>query len=442
MPSLSRLPRPWLTQLPGEGPAAPEASDPRGLWLSVARFVRSGRIGSEQLSRRGTRWWLAAGILAAAGFAAERPWVLPPVDGEASGGFTPLLLPGAPPVQWKLTVSSARPRERDATVEIAGPGLKLAARAVLDPRGEGTWIVDSGTVDLGEWYGWLVPRVAPAAGATSLSGTLAVRGAGTWRAGELGGRVELSLRDGRYEDSARKLTIEGLAAELRIGDLISRRTEGEQEVTWTGGRYDTVPFGAGRVAFQFDGRSVRVHSARLAVLGGEIETGELTVSTETADVAVTARVRGLDLGRMLFLLPPVLAAAQGRLDGSLELQRGAAGIQIGVGRLSLRRGESAELRLAPTPGLLSTQLPPSVRQHYPGLVQLETGGIPLKADVLEVTLTPAGDPDGRTAAVRIEGGPVDPNLRAPVVLQVNVRGPLDSLVKFGTDSRLRFGDGR
>lgn len=391
---------------------------------------------------RGARSYLAACVFAAAGFGAERPWIIPPVDGEASGEFTALLLPGAPPVQWKLAVSSARPRERDATVEITGPGLKLVAHAVLDARGDGTWTVDSGTVDLGEWYGWVVPRVAPAAGAASLSGTLVIRGAGTWRAGGLGGRVELSLRDGRYEDAARKLSVEGLAADLRIGDLLTRRTEGEQEVTWTSGRYDTVPFGAGRVAFQFDGRSVRVHSARLAVLGGEIETGELTVSTATAEVAVKARVSGVDLGRMLFLLPPVLAAAQGRLDGSLSLQRGADGIQIGVGRLSLRQGESAELRLAPTPGLLSTQLPPSVRQHYPGLVQLETGGIPLKADVLEVTLTPAGDSEGRTAAVRIEGGPVDPNLRAPVVLQVNVRGPLDSLVKFGTDSRLRFGDGR
>jgi len=33
-------------------------------------------------------------------------------------------------------------------------------------------------------------------------------------------------------------------------------------------------------------------------------------------------------------------------------------------------------------------------------------------------------------------------LRAPIDLTINVRGPLESLVKFGTNSRLRFGGGR
>ena len=86
---------------------------------------------------RRLRPWLAACLFAAAGFAADRPWIFPPIDGESSGEFTALLLPGAPPVKWRLVVSSARPRERNATMEIAGPGLQLSARAVLDPRGEG-----------------------------------------------------------------------------------------------------------------------------------------------------------------------------------------------------------------------------------------------------------------------------------------------------------------
>jgi hypothetical protein len=44
--------------------------------------------------------------------------------------------------------------------------------------------------------------------------------------------------------------------------------------------------------------------------------------------------------------------------------------------------------------------------------------------------------------VSITGGPADPALRAPVVLEVNVRGPLDQVVAFGTHSRLRFGAGK
>ena len=83
-----------------------------------------------------------------------------------------------------------------------------------------------------------------------------------------------------------------------------------------------------------------------------------------------------------------------------------------------------------------------MRRHYPGLVQLEAGGVPLRARELEVLLTPAGDPEGRTARVRLKGGPADPALQAPVDLEVNVRGPLDSLVQFGTHHRVRFGADR
>jgi hypothetical protein len=83
-----------------------------------------------------------------------------------------------------------------------------------------------------------------------------------------------------------------------------------------------------------------------------------------------------------------------------------------------------------------------VRQYYPGLVALETGGIPLRADRLELVMSAAGDEKGRTAVVALEGGPADPALRAPVVINVNVRGPLDQVVAFGTHSRLRFGGGK
>ena len=65
-----------------------------------------------------------------------------------------------------------------------------------------------------------------------------------------------------------------------------------------------------------------------------------------------------------------------------------------------------------------------------------------RARVLEMTFTPLGDAEGRTAWVHLVGGPSDPELTAPIDTRVNVRGPLDKLVKIGadmsTDSRLRF----
>jgi hypothetical protein len=65
--------------------------------------------------------------------------------------------------------------------------------------------------------------------------------------------------------------------------------------------------------------------------------------------------------------------------------------------------------------------------------------MPLRAESLEVTFTPTGDDAGRTAWVHVTGGPADPALRAPIDLTMNVRGPLQQLIQFGTNSRLRFG---
>ena len=381
-------------------------------------------------------------VLTAWGLAAEpnRPWVLPPIDGELAGEFTPLFLPGAPPVRWKIDIQTARPRERTLAYTIEGPGLNVRGGAVLDPHGEGTWTLTAATIDLAEWFGWTASRYFPVSAGASLSGTLAARGEGSWRGGVLGGRAEVSLRDGRFEDPAQKVVVEGLAFQVVISDLVARRTAAAQGMTWLGGHYDAFPFGPGRVEFALDGDAVRISDATLAIFGGELRTGAVVLSTTKPDMTVAAQMRGIDLEKILFLLPPVLAAAQGRLDGRIALQRDAVGIQIGVGRLSLRSGETADLRFVPTPGLLSSRLPAAVKASYPGLGQLETGGIPLRAEMLELILTPAGDAEGRTATVHIEGGPADPALKAPVVLQINVRGPLDSLVKFGTQSKLRFGN--
>lgn len=381
--------------------------------------------------------------LAAAGRAGPAAgWLLPPLDGELTGEFTPLLLPGAPPLQWKLSVRSVRPRLRSAHCEIDAAGLRLRGAAELDPAGEGGWTLSEAAIDLGQWFGWVVTRVMPDASATSLGGKLAVRGAGSWRGGVLSGSVELELRDGRYEDPVRKLVVEGLELQLTIEDLTARRSAAQQILTWTGGHFDTIPFGKGTVVFAVEGETIRVAKATVAVLGGELQIGPTLFAAGKPDFTVTAQMRGLEIQQTLFLLPPVLAAAQGRLDGQLALRRSDAGIQVGAGQLSLRPGDTADLRFTPTPGLLSAHLPAAVRQHYPGLGEMETGGIPLRAERLEVLLTPAGDEDGRTASVRIEGGPANAALKSPVVLQLNVRGPLDSVVKIGTSDKLRFGGGK
>ena len=59
-------------------------------------------------------------------------------------------------------------------------------------------------------------------------------------------------------------------------------------------------------------------------------------SLKRFELSVLARVTGLEVGQLLPLLPPVLAEAAGRLDGSFTVRRDNSGIQIGAGRLMLQ----------------------------------------------------------------------------------------------------------
>ncbi|MGH7945049.1 MAG: intermembrane phospholipid transport protein YdbH family protein [Opitutaceae bacterium] len=372
---------------------------------------------------------------------AAEAWKLPPLDGELAGEFSVPLLDPAPRLKWTLTLRTGKPRERTVGFLIEGAGMRVRGEALLDPAGEGTWRIFEAEVDLAEWFR-VTPLFVPGTAGITTGGNLTFTGSGTWRDGAIGGTGTVSLREGRIDDPTHKILLEGISVDVEFADIATLRTAPAQVFTWRSGRYDVVPLGVGRIEFDMDADEVRVTSSLIDVFGGELQIGSLVMSMQRPEFTVDAKMVGVDVGQVLFLLPPVLTDARGRLDGHVALKRDASGLQLGAGNLSLRPGETAQLRLAPTPGLLSSSLPPMVLQHYPGLKKIEMGEAPLRAEELEVTFTPEGDAEGRTARVHVVGGPVDPNLRAPINLNVNVRGPLQSLIRFGTNSRLRFGAGR
>jgi hypothetical protein len=387
-------------------------------------------------------WIFFAGLVAWPGATRAAEFSLPPVSGELSGDYTPLNLPGAPTLHWQLGVALDKGDTRALTLLAEGSGTTLRLALELTDLASGTWRIEEGKAEIAPWLAAVLPRFGSEFVGASAAGRVEAKGEGTWQDGQPAGRATIMLRDGRLDDPAHKLSLEGVALDLAIDDLAARRSAPAQTLTWTSGRYDVVPLGAGRIEFALAGDEVRVTAATLSAFGGELQLGEFVISLARPEFAVTARATALDVQQLLPLLPPVLAEAHGRLDGFLTLKRDASGIQIGAGRLALRQGEAADLRLAPRPGLLSASLPPTVLKYYPGLGQIETGQIPLRAELLEIQFTPQGDADGRTASVHLAGGPVDPKLRAPVDLVVNVRGPLESLVKLGTNSRLHFGGAR
>lgn len=410
-------------------------------------FRRVVAAASERLRAwrpAGRRLWfiLTVGAVAIAGPAWSAELRLPLIEGELRGVFTALKIPGAPELRWKVGVTRMGPagREMDLTVDAAGTAIR--AQVAVDAAGVIRWRLQSARIDLATWNEAAAGQLGPDWAQVAIQGVVSLEGEGTWSTQGVTGRTRLTLEKGRVEDPGRRIVIEGLTAEVAFDDLAARRTPADQSLRWQGGHFDTIKLGPGQMKFSVEGEQVSVSEAAGRVWGGEVKLAAFGFSLKKFEVAVLAHVVGIDVAQLLPFLPPVLAAAEGRLDGSFSVRRDSSGIQIGAGRLALQRGEPAELRLAPTPGLLSSSLPATVLKYYPGLGKIETGEIPLQASLLEVAFTPDGDAEGRTASIHLAGGPVDPKLRAPIDLTINVRGPLESLVKFGTNSRLRFGGGR
>jgi hypothetical protein len=359
-------------------------------------------------------------------------WVVPPISGELAGDFMPLNLPDAPKLHWQVTARGVEGSERELAVAIDGNGVRMRVAARVDAAANGTWRIDEATVELGAWLPPAIAMVAKRSTEFTLTGVVEVSGQGTWRDGKLGGRALLRLRNGRLDVPKRKVTLEGLALEVAIDDLATGRTAPGQTFAWQSGKYDDVPIGAGHFAFSANGADVQVTAATIEVFAGQLELAGFKFSLKDAATKVNATVRGFDLALLQPFLPKIVSDSRGRLDGTMQIGWGPDGLQIGDGQLGLRAGEKAELRFMPQPGILAGSLPPQVTKYYTGLADLEQGKVPLRAEVLDIVLTPAGDAEGRTALVHVAGGPVDPRLKAPIDLTFNVRAPLEWFINFGS----------
>lgn len=363
---------------------------------------------------------------------------LPRLMGDITGRIA--ALPGAPDLQWNVRIATAREVDGAPLVFLVsakgeGSNITLELRWLGDAW---SWRLTEAALSIEAWREAAM-RMRPELSAWTLAGRVRLEGAGQWRTGMPEGWLLIRLNEGRVENAGKKLSVEGIEAAVRVADIAARTSEGGQWISWRGGRYDTLALGAGRVDFGLDAGTLAIGAAVQELLGGCVRIANLRVRPDQSLAALDARAEGIDVSMILPLLPPVVAEAEGKLDGSIRLERTATGLALAEARLSLPSGKSARVRLLPTPGIISNNLPPRVLQHYPGLKRIETGEMPMKADTLDIRLTPQSDAAEKSATVRIEGGPLDPVLKAPLIFDVNVFGPLQPLIRFGTDERLRFG---
>ena len=264
---------------------------------------------------------------------------------------------------------------------------------------------------------------------------------------------------------AADLVLPPIAGEL-AGDFTPLKIAGAPTVHWTIKLESPAPFE--RVAqVTADGAGVHLRAeARLDTAGngtwrvtegkvdlqpwlgvpltrGEIAlagSGTLRDGAITADLAL--RLQGIDLGELLRFADAerkYFVSASGRVEGTIQISWRGGAFAMGPAALTLAPGAPALVTFKPSPGLLTSYVPEAVRKRYPGLEAIEMGKTPLEAKVLRLTFAPVGDSAGRVAVLRIEGQPQDRRYVAPLELDVNISGQVESLVRKLLDQRLRVG---
>jgi hypothetical protein len=193
----------------------------------------------------------------------------------------------------------------------------------------------------------------------------------------------------------------------------------------------------------------RVADSRIALknwLGGQLihgsarVAGQGTMSAAGISGDLTVELTDADLGEIAAFADAekkYVRTASGKVGGTIGIRWRAGKIHAGDSQLGLAKGTVATVTFVPSPGLLTSYVPAQVLKAYPGIEAIEMGRTPLEAKVLSLVFHPDGDEQGRGARLRIEGRPLDPKIIAPIELDVNFTGPLESVVRTVLDSRLK-----
>lgn len=395
-----------------------------GLMAGVARAAEAGGGTTE-----------AAGGGKEAGVGVSLAQIMPllaRMSGELKGVYTPV---EGRALTWSAGLAAAGGTLRTGEVVVRGPDAVVRVALQLDTAtGRMTWRVAEGRIDLGAWLVALAsrPELAALAGTTA-TGFLEITGEGEWIDGKPTGTVAMTWREGTVRNDAQGWSLAGVT--VQAGGEVAALAGGRVPVEVKVGTISTGRFGARNLTIKaalMDFNRADVAGVEVEAAGGWLRAAPFSMELSEPKIGVDLTMERVGLQDVAALVPEVLVDGRGRVNGAVRFNWSHAdGPSVGRGHITLDTSEVAHVRLKPNPGLLTGSLPPQVLNYYPGLIQLETGESPLLASRLDVRLSPEGDENGRSVVVQLAGEPVNPSIKAPLVLTVNVKGPLGPLLKFG-----------
>lgn len=419
-----------------------------GLMAGVARAAEAGGGTTE-----------AAGGGKEAGVGASLAQIMPllaRMSGELKGVYTPV---EGRALTWSAGLAAAGGTLRTGEAVVRGPDAVVRVALQLDTAtGRMTWRVAEGRIDLGAWLVALAsrPELAALAGTTA-TGFLEITGEGEWIDGKPTGTVAMTWREGTVRNDAQGWSLAGVTVQAggEVAALAGGRVPVEVKVgTISTGRFGARNLTVGAVVNEFS--RIAVDSARVEIAGGEVTAEPFSVAFAEPKLGVTLAMRRVGLQDLIVFVPTTLSDARGRINGRLHLDWNATdGVQVGVGELALDKSEAARLRMAENAGFLTANMPrrfvfvpptwPRIFQFllssnnpsYPPLKEIELGKLGLHVETLEVKLHPEGDAQGRSASIFIRARPDEAdNLIREVTFQINVSGPLASVLRVGMKQKI------
>jgi hypothetical protein len=357
---------------------------------------------------------------------------LPLMDGSLSGVLN--LDASAPALAWHLTVRPANAGAVALKFSVEGQDAHLDVQASLDPAtGGGTWQIAKCRLDLAAWSAVLTENI-PSLSNWQFRGTLAVEGRGTIKQGSFDGTATLELADGGMENTKKKSSCDGLALRITLAGLQPLCTAPAQVLAVRTAEFGGVELRDTKISFGLtpDGQ-VHVGSLESNGLGGKFSAEPFAFALKQPSVTWVARARGIDLEQLRNVVDPgqlKIRQAAGHVSGKLSVRLDHGTLTVGQSALVLTKGEMAQVVLQPSPGLFTRILYSNkdIRVDYPGFAQIELGKMPLVMKTFRIRFYPDGEHGSGTILIQLEGGSTDPKFAAPLVLDLNIHGPVQQLI--------------
>ncbi len=337
----------------------------------------------------------------------------------------------------QFAARQAEPGIWTAETEVSGPGLAATANGRFDlAKDDLEFKVPSLRLEpkalqaFGE-------KITPLPGAWDLAGTLTGETHGSYRQGKFAGAGTVHLRDGRIGHEATSIVAEGVEADWEIVDL-NRLVTKPGQVRIRALQTPKVAFTDIKAEIALTGpERISVSQFSAGTLEGTISTEPFDYLPASDELAAVVVVDGISAERVMALTQDLPARVSGRLSGRLPVHFDAKGLRFGTGWLGVQPGSTAELQLNAS-GLLTAGASPK-SPSYAVLQKVESGLLKLNVTELRLDVRPPNAPEGRSAQLHVAGQPVDPTVKVPVVLDLNVNGPVEALLNLGMKSGFSIG---